>query len=810
MSFVRFRPGWDCHGLPIEQKALINGRHLDTITLRSACQRVAEGAIARQAAEMKQWGLLANYRHPIRTMDPAYEAAELRVFSKFVERNLVHVNKRPVFWSPSSRTALAEAELEYVDEHVSTACHVKFPIVGRPDEYLLIWTTTPWTIPANQAIAINPTISYIRVHHGDHGYIVAECRLPYLREELPGPWEVEGNVCADELLALKYESIIDGRHQDIITADFVTADTGTGLVHLSPAYGQEDFAACKRHGINTLLELVNHTGDYNDHAPMELVGKSVIGEGIQAVVEYIANRGYLVKCSDHQHRYPYDWRSRKPVIQMATRQWFICTDPIMNELQQALNTVEFIPESGRKRFNNMLVMRKEWCISRQRNWGVPLPVFYERSTESPILDPYIIRHVANLVEQHGTGIWWRASEEELLPVEYKNRATELQKGTDTLDVWFDSGSFWSTTPDHQADAYIEGSDQYRGWFQSSFVTSVVARGQAPCKKFIAHGFVLDEKGNKMSKSRGNVISPADIIKGTEMTPRGTDVLRLWAISSNFLCDVHVGSEVLRRTTEFHQKLRNTFRFILGNLDNFTNPLCGEQLQLIDQCFISKFTLMAKNVKGYCNKYDFANALGILQKFVQVEMSAQYFDIIKNRLYIESTDSASRKSAQTVLLYVARELLSILRPMAPYLCAEVHSHQPTIELRPLNLAQGIGDKSQQFDSVFALRSEILVELHRLQNEKLLESSYQANLCLDHDTFFSNDALAEILMVNSVNHPSMMGQKAVAQFSIKNDTKVTVYRSMDSRCPRCWIFRMSNDDEEVCSPCQQVLQTLIRNE
>lgn len=543
---VELRPGWDCHGLPIEQKALRRSRSrtLAPAKLRAVCARFAGEAIERQRRAMLAWGLLADFDRPVLTMTPQYEATQLRVFAKFVEQNLVFMDKRPVYWSPSSETALAEAELEYHDEHLSRTSFVKFPVVGSRLR-LLIWTSTPWTLAANQAIALNPRLEYCIVRDAEgESMVVAKSCLEFLRSRLERTLEIIGTISANEILSFRYcNPLVEGADNPVLPADFVTGDVGTGLVHLAPAYGSDDFYVCRAHGI-VEREVVTRDGLFNSAAPPRLRGKSIFDEGLDRMFGLLKEHQMLLAGLSYKHRYPYDWRSKKPVIQMVTNQWFIATERIKERLIQALDQVTIVPESGRRRFVNMIEARKDWCISRQRLWGVPIPCFYRKEDGLPVMDVEIVEHVANVVETRGSDAWWKLPISALLPASHQSKADELIKGNDTLDVWFDSGTFWSNHAVRQADVYIEGNDQYRGWFQSSLISSVVATGAAPYRTLVGCGFVVDRRGSKMSKSAGNVVAPKDIIKGGGRDPYGTDILRLWTASSNFLGDVHLKPQTI--------------------------------------------------------------------------------------------------------------------------------------------------------------------------------------------------------------------------------------------------------------------------
>jgi isoleucyl-tRNA synthetase len=811
---VEFRPGWDCHGMPIELKALASlpKTSTDPASIRKASREFALNAHIAQKTDMQRWGLLADYERPVLTMQSEYQSSQLYVFAKFVEMGLVKRGKKPVHYSPSSKTALADAELEYNDNHISKACLVAFPLLGG--EKLLIWTTTPWTVPANQAIGINPNLQYVRTKIDGQTFILAESRVSFIGEITGKPVEIISVVSIEELLSLRYRDFMnDEQLNPILAADFVTKDTGTGLVHLAPAYGHDDFTICRFHGIRE-REIIDTSGRFTNLAPAELYGRCVIGDGVQAAVELLLKRSMLIHCYDHKHRYPYDWRTKKPVIQMATDQWFINVESILNKVIQAITNVKFVPEHGKKRLLDMVMGRKEWCISRQRYWGVPIPVFYD-SNDTPLLNADIVRHVADIFKRDGPESWWQKDASALLPAQYMSK--HYRKGTDTLDVWFDSGTFWNINPSKPADLYVEGNDQYRGWFQSSLITSVVARDVAPFKKLVSHGFVLDERGLKMSKSIGNVIDPNDLIQ----TMKGTDVLRLWAVSSHFQNDVTIGPNslgkrmgrlpayIVEQIAELHQKVRNTFRFILGNISDYSSGgfISDERFHL-DRCVEMRLGQLMNQMQGLYEQLDFANAITLLRKFITEELSAFYLDVIKNRLYIEQRNSAERRSAQCTLFNLATGMLSVLRPVMPYLCAEVESHLSNHTFKLPESAETV----LSLEDIEVFRRSIQIHINQLVLDKLVDSTFQieASITLTRPLPLSLDELSEILMISKVDTKTRSDIPLLeldAQLS-STPMHIRLYKSRKHKCPRCWVYRMAILSDEVCPPCQIVLNDSLQ--
>ena len=814
-KYVIMRPGWDCHGLPIELKAVAEVEYpADPLLVRKSCRVFAKEAIERQREEMLQWGLLADYDSPVISMDAEYEARQLDVLASFAEKELVQLGKKPVYWSPSSRTALAEAELEYRDDHRSKAVYVGFPILGRSNEYLLVWTTNPWTIPANQAIGFNPKLSYVQIKlsNGSTYVIALDCLDRVAAMVCQGVDIVQVTpIELGTLSSILYGDITLTRQKNpMVIADFINSESGTGLVHLAPAYGKDDYEVFTSQNGKELKEIVNTDGTFNELAPRELIGKNILeSEGIAAVLGYLNSKGCLVATHDHVHKYPYDWRTKRPIIQMATYQWFINIGPVKEQIIKALDHVEFTPETGKSKLISMIKGRTEWCISRQRVWGVPIPVFYFKDGKNYLFDSLTAGYFAEIVRNHGgTDAWWKLDLQNLLPPEYRHLLPELVKGTDTLDVWFDSGTFWTINKDRPADIYIEGGDQYRGWFQSSLITSIVSRGTIPFKRLVSHGFVLDEQGTKMSKSLGNVIKPQDLIHPTQGKSRGTDILRLWAVGANYFNDMLLGEQSINNASETLQKLRSTVRFILGNINDLPKFTKNIMPRVIDQSIMRYSDQIIQKVQGLYDQLDFAKGLDVLRSFIRDDLSAVYFDSVKSRLYVEPADSEARRSAQITLYFILKELMKVLRPIAPFLCEESLAYQKndfsTGSMESRNCRQPIIN----WPEIVKLRSVVLSAIYGLRKEGLLSSTSQAIVnCSSIDQLgLPPKELEELFMVSRVtlHHNADAGSKLSSLWHtfLGTEHAFTIHRSTMGKCPRCWLFN-SLASATPCPRCSEIL-------
>jgi isoleucyl-tRNA synthetase len=687
---VRYVPGWDCHGLPIELKVLQDMKSADRlnltpIELRHKAAAFAQQTVEQQRESFQRYGVWGDWEHPYLTLKPEYEAAQIGVFGQMVLKGYIYRGFKPVHWSPSSKTALAEAELEYPEGHTSRSIYVAFhvkklskPLQSKLKRYMpslwaAIWTTTPWTIPANLAIAVNPELTYAVVEPPANSHIAQQFILVAVDavDRLSATFNTELKILATfkgkELEGCTYRHSLFNRQSPIVAGgDYITADSGTGLVHTAPGHGQEDFIVGKRCGL-PILTPVDENGNFTAEAG-EFVGLNVLGNGNGAVIDALKKANCLIKEESYAHSYPYDWRTKKPTIFRATEQWFASVEGFRDEALKAISNVNWIPAQGENRITAMVSDRSDWCISRQRTWGVPIPVFYDEETNEPLLNEETIAHVQAIIADKGSDAWWEMSIAELLPESYRDNGRTYRKGTDTMDVWFDSGSSWAAVAkgrselNYPADIYLEGSDQHRGWFQSSLLTSVATNGVAPYKTVLTHGFVLDEKGRKMSKSEGNVVDPALVIK-----EYGADVLRLWVSSVDYSADVPLGKNILKQQSDVYRKIRNTAKFLLGNLHDFDpakDAVPFEELPELDRYMLHRMGEVFVEVQDAFETFQFSRFFQTVQNFCTVDLSNFYLDIAKDRLYISATDAHRRRSCQTV---IAIAIENLARAIAPVLC-----------------------------------------------------------------------------------------------------------------------------------------------
>ncbi|PKA55411.1 Valine--tRNA ligase [Apostasia shenzhenica] len=679
---VQFIPGWDCHGLPIELKVLQSmdqaaRNELTALTLRKYAAKFAKVTVNLQMKSFKRYGVWADWNNPYLTLYPEYEAAQIEVFGKMVTEKYIYRGRKPVHWSPSSRTALAEAELEYPEGHVSKSIYSIFKMVRAsagsyglfedyfPSLFMAIWTTTPWTIPANAAVAVNPALLYCvaEVHlakssgakqintgsvlrNGEKKlFIIMALDLINILESKWGvKLTIRKSFLGSALENCRYIHPVDGNECPVVIGgDYITTESGTGLVHTAPGHGLEDYMTGIKYGL-PILSPVDDSGNFTEEAG-RFSGLNVLGNGNIAVVKYLDDNLLLLAEEPYKHKYPYDWRTKKPTIFRATEQWFASVDGFRRAALDAINGVNWIPPQAENRITAMTVSRSDWCISRQRTWGVPIPVFYHVHTNEPLINHETISHVRDIISNKGSDAWWNMSTKELLPEKYHNVASEYQKGTDTMDVWFDSGSSWAAVLQKRvglslpADLYVEGTDQHRGWFQSSLLTSIATTGKAPYASVITHGFVLDEKGLKMSKSLGNVVEPETIISGGQSSKDGpgygADVLRLWVSSVDYTGDVLIGPQIIRQMSDIYRKLRGTVRFLLSNLHDWKpeDSISYVDLPKIDQNALFQLENVARMTKAGYENYQFYKIFQVLQRFAIVDLSNFYFDVAKDRLYV---------------------------------------------------------------------------------------------------------------------------------------------------------------------------------
>lgn len=710
-----FIPGWDTHGLPIELKVLQSlkskdRKSLSTINLRKRARAFAEETVSLHVEGMKRFGVWGDWDSPYLTLQPTYEAAQIQVFGKMFQKGFIFRGKKPVHWSPSTRTALAEAELEYPDGHTSRSAYCAFHAAFLPDSApqslkdamnsdggvsLSIWTTTPWTLPANRAIAVNVNLDYALVsglHPGrsSASVVIAKDLVESVSSKFGTAESVQvlGTFKGKDLIGIQYTHPLEqGLKCPVVEGgDYITTEAGTGLVHTAPGHGQEDYQTGLREGLE-LSSPVDDAGKFTEEAVGgRFTGLPVLTDGNAAVIQAVDDDGILMLEEAYVHKYPYDWRSKKPTIFRATEQWFVSIDGFRDAVLDAIDSVQWFPSSGIKRIKGMVEGRGDWCISRQRSWGVPIPVFYDDKTGEVNMSPEVVSHVAELVRQRGTDVWWELEADELLPESYRGRG--LRKGLDTMDVWFDSGSSWAAVArerdglQYPADMYLEGSDQHRGWFQSSILTSVATEGIAPYKRVLTHGFVLDEKGVKMSKSIGNVIDPMQVINGgnnkkTE-PPYGSDVLRLWVCSVDYTADSMIGPSILRQVSDVYKKLRNTVRYMVGNIHDFDPQVDGvnyDELPSLDKYILSRLMTLVDEVDRAYDTYSFFKLYQAMLKFAVVDLSNFYLDIAKDRLYIPELNAFRRRSCQTVLAIILENYARMFAPVLPHTAEDLWQNLP---------------------------------------------------------------------------------------------------------------------------------------
>ncbi|WP_314160050.1 isoleucine--tRNA ligase [uncultured Gemella sp.] len=816
-------PGWDTHGLPIEQALVNNGvdrKSMPANKFRNKCKDYALKQVDKQRADFKKLGVLGDWDNPYLTLDPKFEAEQIRVFGKMVDKGYIYKGLKPIYWSPSSESALAEAEIEYHD-HTSPSIYVAFDLVSENGAVekgtkFVIWTTTPWTLPANLGIAVHPDFEYQVVKYNGESYLVAKERVAFLAEKFGWENYETGEVLVGKDLEylLCQHPFLD-RTSTLILADYVTLDSGTGLVHTAPGHGVDDYLVGQLQYKLGVLSPVDNQGVLTEEAG-QFAGKFVF-DANKDIIAHLDETGALLKQEDITHSYPHDWRSKKPIIFRATPQWFCSVDAFRSELLEAVDNTKFYSEWGKPRLYNMIRDRGDWVISRQRVWGVPIPVFYAENGEA-ILDIELIEHVAKIFEEEGSNVWFYKDAKELLPEGYTHPGSpngEFTKEMDIMDVWFDSGTSHQgccairEDLTYPADLYLEGSDQYRGWFNSSLITSVAVSGVAPYKELVSAGFVMDKNDNKMSKSLGNVISPNDV--GKEL---GAEIIRLWTASVDYTQDVRISKDILKQVSETYRKIRNTFRFLLGNLyngsfNNKTDLVAYENLEELDKYMVLKFEKVVAKVLDYYENYQFNSITTELINFFNVELSSFYLDYGKDILYIEGEDSHKRQSMLTVLYTVLSKSVRLLAPILSFTAEEVYDNMPyedaeSVHLTDFPVKNVIEDAALEakWDKLLEVRDDVNKALEESRNEKVIGKSLEAAV-----EVYSNDAeVVELLnSVANLNQFFIVSKVAVKE----NDgvaydlATVKVTKAEGHRCERCWNIVDEVNEEGLCPRCASIL-------
>ncbi|ELK4216532.1 isoleucine--tRNA ligase [Staphylococcus pseudintermedius] len=829
--YTPYVPGWDTHGLPIEQaltKKGVKRKEMTTAEFRDKCQAFAMEQIDIQKKDFLRLGVNGDFDNPYITLKPEYEAAQIRLFGEMADKGLIYKGKKPVYWSPSSESSLAEAEIEYHDKR-SASIYVAFDVkdskgIVADDAKLIIWTTTPWTLPSNVAITVHPELTYVQMNVDGTRYIIAEALVDAVAEQLG--WDKEAVVREKDFKGSELE-YIEAQHPFIdrisliINGEHVTTDAGTGCVHTAPGHGEDDFIVGQKYGLEVISPLDDKGVFTAEGGPFEGM---FYDKANQAVTELLTEKGALLKLDFITHSYPHDWRTKKPVIFRATPQWFASISKVRQDILDAIEDTKFKVDWGKTRIYNMIRDRGEWVISRQRVWGVPLPVFYAENGDI-IMTKETVYHVADLFEQHGSNIWFERDAKDLLPEGFTHPGSpngEFTKEQDIMDVWFDSGSshrgVLETRPElsFPADMYLEGSDQYRGWFNSSITTSVATRGRSPYKMLLSHGFVMDGEGKKMSKSLGNVIVPDTIVK-----QKGADIARLWVSSVDYLADVRISDEILNQVADVYRKIRNTLRFLLGNINDYnpaTDRIAEADLLEVDRYILNRLREFTAGTLDHYESFDYLNIYQEVQNFINVELSNFYLDYGKDILYIEEKNAHKRRSMQTVLFEILVNMTKLLAPIIPHTAEEVWSHIEQVDEESVHLTnmpakeevdQALLDKWNTF---MALRDDVNRALEAARNEKVIGKSLEAKVKIGNSSSF--DTLAFLEGFNDLHQLFI-----VSQVELVEDTKGEAYqhgtieiaKADGEKCARCWNYSESlgsvGELDDLCPRCQEVVKTLV---
>lgn len=831
--YTPYIPGFDTHGMPTEKKAIeklgLNRDEIPVTKFRDTCKQFTMDYKDKQIEGFKRLGVLADWNNPYITYQPQMEAKQIGVFAEMYKKGYIYKGLKPVYWCTDCETALAEAEIEYKDVNSNTA-YVKFPVedskglFDKKDTYFVIWTTTPWTLPGNMGITIGPDYKYSIVDIGKEKVIIATELVKTVMEkaniseykmiaEFEGK-ELEGITCKHPFLD-RTSKVVLGSDDTIL----VELDTGTGAVHTAPGYGKEDYLCGLKNGLEIVVT-IDSKGHQTEEAGQ--FSGMYYAKSDKEIIKWLDENGYLLAKEVVNHSYPHCWRCKHPVIYRATSQWFASVDGFRKETLDAIKTVKWYPAWGEERIAKMVEDRNDWCISRQRTWGVPIPIFYCTECEQEYVTEESLEKVQKIFKEKGSNAWFELPETELMPEGAKCSccgSTKFKRETDIMDVWFDSGSTHESVLAErglpEANLYLEGSDQYRGWFQSSLLTSVATKGKAPYKEVLTHGYTVDEQGRKMSKSLGNGIDPKDVINQS-----GADVLRLWVLSSDYKSDVSGSKNILKQVTEVYRKIRNTARYILGNISDFdvNNPVSYEDLQEIDKWALARLNKLIKECTEAYDIYDFHNAYHAINQFCVVDMSSFYLDIIKDRLYTLKKDSIARRAAQTTMYEILSSLVRILAPMTCYTAEEIWKYMPhktseNTESVMLDYYPKVNPKydneplEEKWAKLIRIKDEVAKKLEVARANKEIGLSLAAKVILyaegDEYEFIKDksELLKEIFIVSAVE---IKEGKADTDVGIR----VEVEQAPGEKCERCWMYSETvGEDKEnptICHRCSENLK------
>ena len=843
-------PGWDCHGLPIEFKVSQDMRKAgdtsaDAATIRKACETYARRYIDLQRTQFKRLGVLGDWENPYLTLNKEYEADELRLFADIVAKGFVYRGKKPVYWSIPCRTALAEAEVEYQD-HVSQSVFVKFPVIGLEKTFIVIWTTTPWTLPANLAVAYNEKFQYVKATVGEDNFILFRGLLPVVAEKCGWANYSETTFPAEQLAVLQYQHPFCNRTGKAFAADFVTSDTGTGFVHIAPGHGLDDYNLGRQNGL-PIYSPVDDDGKlaYSNELPVEqqmpaeMVGKSILekhgkSDANEAVLHELRVRHALLHQENYHHSYPHCWRSKTPIIFRAMDQWFIKIDhdKFREQALAEIDSVKWIPDWGVNRIKGAVQSRPDWCISRQRTWGVPIPAFYDTKGE-PMLDAQIVRNAADLIEKHGSNVWFEKSASELWTLvkpKNWNGAEAVAKSNDTLDVWIDSGSssraviarreeIRGKDKAFQADVYLEGSDQHRGWFQSSLLLSLAGNGAAPFKTVLTHGFMVDADREKISKSKQGAYEKPQTSEAY-VKKYGADVVRLWVASQDYRSDIVVSEERINKVGETYRGIRNALRYQLSNLYDFDpakNYVSDEKLTGLDRWILGEFSKLEAEVLAAYDQYEFHVVYQKLSQFIAVELSSVYHDVIKDRMYTDAANSPRRRSTQTALHRLVTGLCQMLAPILAFTADEAWEfvpgkktssiHEAVWKERGMNLTP---DEVGIWRNWFEERDSVLLELEKARQNKTIGKSLDAKIILKR----GNNSIPALEAVKKpaelqelLNASQLIIELVEAKSPDVYDISTTVTKADGQKCEPCWHWEtdigLNAEHPTICARCTKAV-------
>lgn len=843
--YAPYVPGWDTHGMPIEHAAIkilgLNRHELNPLDLRRQCKEYALKCLDMQREDFKRLGVSGDWDNPYITLYPEYEAKQIEVFGEMAKKGYIYKGLKSVYWCTSCETALAEAEIEYAEKKSHTI-YVKFPLVddkgnlpvgvNAENVYAVIWTTTPWTIPANVAIAVNPENEYVWVEVGSDIYLLAAGLVDaVMQANKLEDYHILSSIKGADLEGMVFAHPFMERESVVVLGDHVTLEQGTGCVHTAPGHGQEDFEVGAKYNL-PVINPVDPSGRFTAEAG-KFQGMFVHDANVPIIKE-LAEHGMLLGKGSVKHQYAHCWRCKNPIIYRATEQWFASVDGFRQDALEAIEQVQWVPSWGEERIHNMVRDRQDWCISRQRVWGVPIPIFYCADCNEHIINDETITAVKELFRKEGSDAWWAKTAKEILPEGFTCPHCghgEFRKETDIMDVWFDSGSSHAAVLEERkelkwpAEMYLEGSDQHRGWFQSSLLTSVATRGRAPYNAVLTHGFVVDGEGRKMSKSVGNVIYPQEVIK-----KYGADVLRLWVASADYKADIRISNEILKQMSEVYRKIRNTFRYILGNISDFnpeTDKVAYEKLSELDRWALLRLERVRERVTKAYDDYEFHGLYHTIHNFCTVDLSAIYLDILKDRLYTAIPSSQERRAAQTVMYELLTSMVAMISPVLSFTSEEVWQHMTKVTGMPESVHLAAWPQSHpeyidealeaKWDKILVMRSELTKALEAARRNKVIGHSLDAAIDIYADgeelaqLAAIRDKLASLLIVSKANVIEGVAA-APAEAVPATDLKlaVVVKAANGAKCERCWIYSDSvgKDAEHttLCQRCSEVVKQL----